>query len=258
MELIKSASRRSHLSEAVYIALNLVYAILVWALVVTFDPPYIAYGVVALSKWRVFAVRPRFWFVNLQANLIDTLFGISIVTLLWLNIHSVAIQAVLVAIFAVWLVLLKPRSKQRFMIFQAGLTLFISLTALFSFAYAVPSVVIVVACWIIGYATARHVLSSYNNEHERVLLALIWSLIVAELGWLGYHWTVAYGLNESFKLPQIAVVITLVGFIVAKAYGLYHHSENGKIDMKVLRWPLLFVILTLGILLLRFNGLNPT
>lgn len=258
MELIKSASRRSHLSEAVYIALNLIYAGLLWALVATFDPPYIAYGVVALSKWRVLAVRPRFWFANLQANLIDTLFGISIVTLLWLNIHSLGIQAILVLIFAIWLVVIKPQSKQRFMILQAGLTLFISLSALFSVAYALPVIVVVAACWLIGYSTARHVLSSYNGETERVLLTLTWSFIVAELGWLGYHWTVAYGLNEDFKLPQIAVVITLLGFIVSKAYASYHHSIDGKIDMKALRWPLLFVILTLGLLLIRFNGLNPT
>jgi multisubunit Na+/H+ antiporter MnhF subunit len=204
------------------------------------------------------AVRPRFWFANLQANLIDTLFGASIVTLLWLHNHDTIIQAILVAIFAIWLVVIKPRSKQRFMIIQARLTLFISLVALFSVAYAMPAVLVVAICWVIGYATARHVFSSYNNEPDRVFLTLIWSLVVAELGWLGYHWTVAYGLNDSFKLPQIAVVITLVGFIMSKAYALYHHSENGKIDMKVLRWPLLFVILTLCILLIRFNGLNPT
>ena len=258
MELIKSATRRSRLSEGAYIALNLIYAGLLWALVATFDPPYLAFGLVALSKWRVFAVRPRFWFANLQANLIDTLFGVSIVALLWMSNHSIGIQAVLVAIFAIWLVVIKPRSKQRFMIIQARLVLFISAIALFSFAYALPAVVVVAACWLIGYATARHVMSSFNNESERVFLTLIWALIVAELGWLGYHWTVAYGLNENFKIPQIAIVIGLVGFIVSKAYALYHHSEDGKIDMKVLRWPLLFVILTLCVLLIRFNGLNPT
>jgi len=258
MELIKSATRRSRLSEAAYIALNLIYAGLLWALVATFDPPYLAYGLVALSKWRVFAVRPRFWFANLQANLLDTLFGVSIVTLLWLNSHDFGVQAILFAVFAVWLVAIKPRSKQWYMILQARLTLFISLVALFSFAYALPAAAVVAGCWLIGFATARHIFGSYNNESERVFLALIWSLIVAELGWLGYHWTVAYGLNDSFKIPQIAIVISLVGFIISKAYGLYHHSENGKIDMKVLRWPLLFVILTLCILLLRFNGLNPS
>jgi len=258
MELIKSATRRSRLSEVVYVAMNLAYAGLLWALVATFDPPVLAYGLVALSKWRVFAVRPRFWFANLQANLIDTLMGVSIVTLLWLSNGHTEVQAILTVVFAVWLVVLKPRSKQNFMIIQAGLTLFVSMTALFSVAYAIPQLLVVAVCWIIGYATARHVLSSYNNESDRVLLALVWSFIVAELGWLGYHWTVAYGLSESFKIPQIAIVLSLIAFIVSKAYGLYHHSPNGRINMKVLRWPLLFVIFTLLILLVRFNGLNPS
>lgn len=257
MELIKSATRRTRLGEVFYIALNLLYAGVLWFLVATFDPPVLAYGLVALSKWRVFAVRPRFWFANLQANLLDALVGASIVTLLWLMNGHTDIQAILTAVFAVWLVVLKPRSKQKFMLIQAQLALFISVTALFSVAYAAPLPVVVLVSWLIGFATARHVLSAYNNESDRILLAMVWSLVVAELGWLGYHWTVAYGLSESFKLPQIAIVISLVGFIVAKAYDLYHHSDKDKIDMKVLRWPLLFVIFTLLILLVRFNGLNP-
>jgi hypothetical protein len=258
MELIKSATRRSRLSEVVYIGLNLTYAGLLWALVATFDPPVLAYALVALSKWRVLAVRPRFWFANVQANLIDAMVGISIVTLLWLSNGHLDTQAILTAVFAVWLVVLKPRSKQRFMILQARLALFISLTALFSVAYTMPLLLVVLLCWIIGYATARHVLSSYNNESERTFLALIWSFIVAELGWLGYHWTVAYGLSDDFKIPQIAIVTGIIGFVVSKAYELYHHSNNGKIDMSVLRWPLIFAVLALLILLIRFNGLNPT
>ena len=257
MELIKSVSRRSRLSEAAHVLLNLVYAGLIWILVTTFDPPYIAYGVVMLSKWRVFAVRPRFWFANLQANLVDALFAVSTVTLLWANNGNFDVQFLLTVVFAIWLVVIKPRSKQRYMLVQAGLSQFISLTALFSFAYMVPAVLTVALAWLIGYATARHVLSAYNSESDRVFLALLWAFIVAELSWLGYHWTVAYGLDETFKIPQMAVIVTLVAFIVQKVYDQYHHNQ-GQINMKLLRWPLIFVILTIGLLLVRFNGLNPS
>lgn len=257
MELIKSVTRRSRLSEVVYVGLNLAYAGLLWLLVATFEPPYLAYVIVAISKWRIFAVRPRFWFANLQANTVDALVSVSIVTLLWLNNGDFGMQLLLTLLFAIWLVVLKPRSKQYWMVIQAQVALFVSLVALFSISYALPAVAVVVVCWLIGYSAARHVLTSYNNEPDRTTLALIWGLVVAELGWLGYHWTVAYGLNDNFKIPQIAVVISLIGFLTMKVYDMQHHNE-GKLDMKVLRWPLLFVILTIGLLLFRFNGLNPT
>ncbi len=35
--------------------------------------------VVILSKWRMFAVRPRFWAANVRANSVDLLVGIPIV-----------------------------------------------------------------------------------------------------------------------------------------------------------------------------------
>lgn len=257
MELIKSVTRRSRLSEVVYIGLNLAYAGLLWVLVATFEPPYLAYAIVAISKWRIIAVRPRFWFANLQANMVDALVSVSIVTLLWLNNGDFGMQLLLTLLFAVWLVVLKPRSKQFWMVIQARVALFVSLVALFSISYALPAAAVVVVCWLIGYSVARHVLTSYNNEPDRTTMALIWGLIVAELGWLGYHWTVAYGLNDNFKIPQIAVVISLIGFLIMKIYDMQHHND-GKLDMKVLRWPLLFVILTIGLLLFRFNGLNPT
>ena len=86
MELIKFAARRSKWSDVVYIMLNIAYAVALFVLVSPgIDLPYLAFVLVFMSKWRIIAVRPRFWFANLQANFADFMVGISVVTLMLLT-----------------------------------------------------------------------------------------------------------------------------------------------------------------------------
>lgn len=254
MELIKSAARRSRLSDVVYVVLNLAFAGLVFALTILFDPPYLAYLLVILSKWRVFAVRPRFWFANLQANVVDVLVGLSTVTLIWLADGAVIIQALLAVLFAGWLLIVKPRAKHSWVLAQAGVSQFLGLTALFSMAYLWPSFIVVAIAWLIGYSVARHILTSYH-EDEQTLISLAWGLIVAELSWLAFHWTIAYTLVGDLKIPQIAIIITLFGFIGVKLYDNYRNNDN-KFKFSELRWPLLFAVALIVMLLLRFSGLD--
>ena len=39
----------------------------------------LAFIVIILAKWRMFAVRPRFWPANIRANAIDIMVGMSVV-----------------------------------------------------------------------------------------------------------------------------------------------------------------------------------
>ncbi len=71
MEFLKSSKRRSLVSELVYIALNVAFAIATLVIVLAIDSPLPAFALVLLSKWRILAVRPRYWFVNIQTNLVD-------------------------------------------------------------------------------------------------------------------------------------------------------------------------------------------
>ena len=45
---------------------------------------------------------------------------------------------------------------------QAGIAQFASLTVLFHF-YRLPELFVLVACWIIGYVCARHMVSNYEE-----------------------------------------------------------------------------------------------
>ena len=271
MELIKFAAQRSRLSEVTYVLLNVAYATALFVLVnPAVDLPFLAYALVVLSKWRIIAVRPRFWFANFQANFIDFMVGISVVTLMLITSTTTPwVAAILAILFALWLTILKPHAAQRWVLVQAGVGQFISITALFSVAHQFElkpfitdsSFLTVVFAWIIGYMTARHALGSYKKEGERALLSLVWGFVVAELAWLAHHWTIAYSIyrnaavtaDKELMIPQIAIVLTLLGFVAIRWYEAFHHEENKK-NMKDARTASIFSGLVLIILLVLFNG----
>jgi hypothetical protein len=259
MELIKSVSRRSRLGEVAHFGLNIAYAAALFGLVLAYQPqpPYLAYLLVLLSKWRVLAVRPRFWFANIQANSVDLFVGLSVVTLMWVSSGSAGVQLALTVFFAIWLTILKPHAKRSWVIIQAAIMQALSLTALFSFAYVLPASFATLVGWLIGYITARHALASFKDEEDRTLLSLAWGLVVAELSWLSYHWTIAYTLSGELKIPQVAIVVGLLGFLAMKVYVSLRKNAQ-QLLFRDIRWPLTFVLLVIALLMVRFNGMDMT
>jgi hypothetical protein len=271
MELIKSAARRSRWSDIVYILLNIAYAVALFVLVTpAVDLPYLAYVLVLLSKWRVIAVRPRFWFANLQANFVDFMVGISVVTLMKLTAATTPwIGAFLAALFAFWLLVLKPHTAKRWILAQAAVGQFISLMALFSLAHGFElrplltdsSFPTVILAWLIGYMSARHALSSFKNEEERALLSLVWGFVIAELAWLAHHWTIAYAVyrdtiasgENQLMIPQVAIIVTLLGFIAIRWYEWLEDKTN-KRAAKDAKAATIFSAAAIAILLIFFNG----
>src|SRR5271170_2780412 len=67
----------------------------------------LALSIVVLSKWRMFAVRPRFWASNIRANAVDLMVGLSIVVFM---VHSSnwPVQLMWALLYAVWLLVIKP------------------------------------------------------------------------------------------------------------------------------------------------------
>lgn len=263
MELIKSARRHtSWLSETVYILLNVGLALAIFA-AVHLELVVLAYAAVALSKWRVLAVRPRYWWDNIQTNLLDMLFGISIVSFLW-QVQSgqagrspqelIILQGAIVAIYIVWLIFIKPRTSRLAILSQALIAQFMAISALFSVAHTLPASIIVVAMWVIGYISAKHILNSYS-ESDATLLGLVWGFVVAELGWVAYHWTIAYSIaftGAAFQIPQIAILISLLSYFSGKGYTLY--QEKGSFQFSDIVWPGAFSGGLMLLILIFFNG----
>jgi len=112
MELLKTVKRRTFWSELVYYVLNIGLAVALLVIAQAFQTPFPALALVVLSKWRIIAVRPRFWWANIQANLVDLTVGIGVVGLMYLPTSVFYFRVALAILYAIWLVVIKPMSKR--------------------------------------------------------------------------------------------------------------------------------------------------
>ncbi len=255
MEFLKLSKKRSLFSEIIYVVLNIALAVAVLAIVWAVESPWAAFALVLLSKWRVLAVRPRYWFANIQANLVDIIVSVSVVILLYAANGAVIAQGAITALYIVWLLFIKPRSKRVFVTLQAGSALFLGITALALVSYDWNVLFVVGAMWVIGYSVARHVLASYEEAHLS-FYSLVWGLIVAELGWVMYHWTFAYTLPGvgHIKLVQEAIVALALSFLAERVYASY--EKHGEVRGNDVLLPALFSISVILVLVIFFNRIN--
>ena len=256
MDLLKMHKRRSRLSEVAYVVLNIGLAAMVFAIVYTANSPWLAIAAVLLSKWRVLAVRPRFWFANLIANMVDIIVGVSAVVLLVAAQGSVVAQIVITLLYVAWLLFIKPRSRRVYVALQALIAIMVGITALSLVSYAWDSIFFVLAMWGIGYVAARHVLGSYDEPHT-TLYSMIVAFMFAEFGWLGFHWLMAYPLPGSgnIQLSQLALLTALLTFVAERAFASYHKYGTVR-QADVL--PSIILAVALGVVMLIFAQLFGT
>lgn len=253
MELLRTVRQRSLLSELSYYALNVGLAVVLFVVSQTIQSPLLAVALMLLSKWRVFAVRPRHWWVNIQANMVDTIVGLGIVALMYLPGSQWPVQAILAVLYACWLVVLKPMSKQRAMLIQSLIALGLGTTALLAVSYEWPVLFVVLCMWIIGYSAARHFLYSYEEPHI-VFLSMLWGILVAEIGWLAHYWTFSYVIPGAMplRLPQATIILLLLAFVGERLYRSW--ARHGRIVSNEVILPATLAVLVIMTMLLFFNS----
>jgi len=260
MEFLKLVRRRSFLSEVVYTVLNIAFAVALVVVIWFTGSIPLALGLVLISKWRVLAVRTRYWFANIKSNLVDIIVSVSVVLHLYAinesnlsDFRQLILMAIVTVLYIVWLLVIKPRSKRSYVAAQAGIAIFLGTSALFAISFNWPASVVVAGMWLIGYSAANHVLNTYDDETHGLFLSLAWGLVFAEIGWIAYHWTIAYSLPvvTSLLVPQVAIIVSLVGFVAHKAYdSFYHHQKIRTADIIL---PLLFTLSVIAVLVFVFN-----
>lgn len=265
MEFLKLVRRRSFVSEAVYMILNIGFATALLLVVRYTESIPLAIALVAVSKWRVLAVRPRYWFANIRTNVVDFIVSVGVVLHLYAinaiaidEFHKIILMVILTVLYIAWLLFLKPRSKRVYVAAQAGVAVVLGTSALFTVSFAWPASVVVLLMWLIGYATAQHVLSTYDDETHNFFLSLTWGVVIAELGWVAYHWAIAYPLPfvASLFLPQVTILAVLLSFLCYKAYDSFYHHQKVRTNDIIL--PLLFSISVAIVLLIVFNRVGTT
>lgn len=211
---IKPESGTSH---TLHFMLNALLPILILVLV-RLDFAIIAATLVLLAKWRIFAVKPRHWLSNARANLVDICIGLSVVAFVTTT-ESIYIQGLWTFSYILWLTWLKPKSKPIPVMAQALLAQIITLVAFYR-AFPNSSLIIgIVVTWLICYACARHFLGVFE---EPLISAMsnIWAWFGAMMAWVLGHWVIEY-----LYLPQIALILTVIGYGLATIYYLHKNKK---------------------------------
>src|SRR5436853_444294 len=140
---IKKLKPTSGFAHFIHIGLNLLLPVLLLILArIRFYQ--LGFLLLLLSKWRMFAVRPRHWPVHFRINAVDLMVGVSILVFM---MHSAtgAWQLVWAVVFAIWLLVGKPLNTMLGVALQALIGQTMALMAIFLAWGGAPLAVLVIA-----------------------------------------------------------------------------------------------------------------
>ena len=230
----------SGFGTALHIGLLLLLPIIVFVLV-RLDFVQLALSVVVLSKWRMFAVRPRFWPANIRANAVDLMVGLSIVLFMG-HSGSLVVQFVWAALYAVWLILIKPGSSLAWTSGQAFIGQLVALMALYLTWAAAPIAALTLMTGIICYLASRHFFDSFEEPYAR-LISYFWGYVGAAMAWVLSHWLLYY---QGVALPTL--LLTTIGYGLA---GLYYLDHKDRLS-KTMRRQFIFIMIAIVLVVLAF------
>lgn len=267
IEFIKLARRRGVTADLIHTIINVVFATATIVLTAVFDTPWPAIFLIVLSKWRVIAVRPRYWWVNFLSSLPDLIFGVGLAVISWncgqqaelyiasgesLIISHTTLQVILGVIYAIWLVAIKPKHSETMVAFQALSSQIVGLTAVFTFAYELPLIIVMALSFVVTFSSARQVIGLYE-EKDRDLLATVWGLLMMELAFVSWHWGVTYQLTPLIHIPQIAIIAAVTSTIAYRVYQAWH--DDRRVTWDELGIPIIFTIAVTLLVVFLFSGL---
>jgi len=231
--------------DLLHIGVNVGFSLVLGAMVLIWQLTPLAIALVFLSKWRTLAVQPRFWVTNIKANLVDIVVGVSSVGLMHQSKES-SVAYVWVGLYAVWLLLIKPRSSSLWISIQTITAQALGLVMLFGSTDLVQHAVIVCALsWVIAWAAARHYFSSYDEPHYRAL-SLIWGFIVLQTVWYALHF-IQYFSVAGLLIATVAIFITIISVTLG---SMYHAYKNDKLTRNlVIENSVLSVISVIALLI---------
>lgn len=202
----------------------------------------LALSLVLLSKWRMFAVRPRFWVANIRANAIDIIIGLSVLAFMTAT-SSELVQLAWAALWAGWLIAIKPRADILWVSMQALIGFAIGLSALFLTWDHAPLLALVTATGLLCFFAAHHFFYSFDEPYTR-MLAYFWGYFGAALVWVLGHWLLFYGPNA-----QATLILVAIGSGLGALYYLDHFD---KLSLGVRR-QIVFVMVAVLLVVLTFS-----
>lgn len=243
--LIEKITPLRGFSHIIHVGLLVTLPVLAYVLV-RIEFVSLAIFVVLISKWRVVAVRPRYWLTNFISNGIDITVGVAFV--IFMSTTAVKWwQLFWTAAFIGWLVYLKPRSDVLSVSAQAMLGQLAGLSVLYLKFGDASTTFLMVGTWTVTYLSARHYLTSFDEAHAP-LLAHVWAYFAAGLAFVLGHWLLFYGL-----VAQIIIILTTIGYSLA---ALYYMDATEKLSASFQKQALalMFAVLVIVIVLSDWSG----
>lgn len=214
----------------------------------------IGFILVLLSKWRMFAVRPHYLWLNIKSNLVDLIVGFSLVLLAFFSGTSLLpVHYILSVVYVLWLTVVKPRTTEIWNRIQALTAIFLGSCAIFIMCASLNSALPALLEFIVGYGAARHVLAQNNNMSDSGYPALIFGVFFAEIALLAHSWMIVYAfMNLGVIIPQPAIILTIFGFMIER---IFHAIEerDGTLRFKDIALPVSFGLAILAIVIIGFS-----
>ena len=244
---------RNALSSFLHVILNLALSVVSIGATVITGNCLIGLVLVVISKWRIFAVNHRYWLVNIRASLVDIIVGTSFVLLAYAaGTEFLPVHYALIIGYAIWLILIKPRSSTNFTIIQAIAAILLGGTAATIFAAISDSVVLVLASFLLGYAAIHHVLIQ-SDDQDSTLISLTAGLVFAEIGWLCHSWLIIYTIGTTgIRLSQTALILSVLAFTFFKIHAAIL-EKGDKMRFADVALPILFSLLVIIVLVVGFS-----
>ena len=252
-DYVLARKSRNIASSAVHIFLNIMLGVVSVLITVFSGSPLLGILLVLASKWRIFAVRRRYLWVNIKANLVDMLVGLSVVLLSYYAGSSLApVHFIMMGLYVVWLLVVKPLSNESATLVQSLFAVFLGESAVMFMSASSEVSVAVILSFLIGYAASRHVLVQ-TNASDFTLTTLVCGLVFAESAWMFNTWSIVYTFGESgIRVPQAAIILTIFAFI-------YNYARTAMIKyqddfrFKHIIGPVVFGIILIGVIVIWFS-----
>ena len=254
-DYVLARKTRNITSNLVHIFLNLLLGVGTVLITVLSGSPLLGIILVLVSKWRIFAVRARYLWLNIKSNLVDLIVGVSVVLIAYYAGSAfLVVDFVLMVFYCIWLLFIKPWSSEVAASCQALVAVFLGITAAVVTTASLNVIVMVFLVFVIGYAASRHILAQ-SSDKDFTLTTLVCGLMFAEIVWLCNAWGIVYTFGGTgIIIPQTAIVLTVFAFVYNYVRSMVIKYQD-EFRFRQVLGPVVFGTVLIGIIVLWFS--NP-
>lgn len=224
--------------------LSLILPVVLFVLTNNFNLYLLAFAVVAISKWRVFMVSPRFWLDNIKANGVDFIFGFSIVAASYLVGKGGAVTEIpssntifywrlaIIIFYAFWLLVIKHFNHKLGILLQSFCSLILGIIVAFwslivplAFNQQLAAVILVLVITSCSY----HIRLSYQDAQEGKYVSFMWFIMVSFLLPFIFMWVKSLTILNGPVLTSSGLIISIIFINFELSYYLTKKSKANSI-----------------------------